>query len=260
VNCLGVRDRLVERVLGGLSVRELGVIDRHLAWCAACRKEVGELERAAGTLAFALAPSEPAPELEDRVVASVAGLSAGGRAPAPRRGRMAVAATVAAMLAVGGLGWGAVMAGRATRLEQQAAADAEAADRALENFGDLLEQLPASDAEPRFADLLPAGVSGGSGSALAVSSGSGNDTAIVLVSGLAPAAGPYVVELMGHEGDTLRIGRFRTLGPDGSGELQRILPDEDLTLYERVVVADRRGKSILQGALLDVSVTSSAAP
>jgi hypothetical protein len=256
VNCLAVRDRLLERVLGGLSVRETSAVDRHLAWCAACRKEVGELETAAGTLAFALAPVPVPAELEDRVVDVVSSLMR-HRSSAPRRGRMAVAATVAAMLALGGLGWGAVMAGRATRVEEQAAADAQAAGRALADFGALIEGTEFSDATPRLADLVPIEGSG-RGAALAVSSETADDLAVVLVSGLDPAGAPYTVELLGHEGDRLRVGRIRTLGPDGGGEVQRVFSGDELVVYERVVVLDRAGELTLQGGLMPVQVSPSA--
>lgn len=262
MNCLAVRERLVERVLGGLPGREVTVVDRHLAWCAACRKEFGELEQAAATVPFALAPAVPAPELEERVVGSVRSLAAGRRTMVPRRGRMAVAAVVAAMLAVAGLGWGAVMAGRATRLEQQAAADARQSDLALSNFSDIIDTLPGSDSAPRLADLLPVGGSKGFGAALTVTSpsGTGDDSAIVLVTGLDAAGAPYVVELMGHEGDTLRIGRLRTLDADGGGEVQRIFDGDDLSMFERVVVLDRRGELRLQGALTDAPASPSPGP
>lgn len=256
MNCLAVRDRLLERVLGGLPGRDAVAVDRHLAWCAACRKEIGELEGAAGTLAFTLAPASPTPELERRVVEAVSSLARHRREVAPRRGRMAVAAAVAAMLALGGLGWGAVMAGRATRVEEQAAADARAAERALGDFGGLIGRFEFSDATPRLADLRPVEGSG-RGAALAVSSERADDLAVVLVSGLDPERAPYLIELLGHEGEVLRVGRLRELGSDGGGELQRVLPGDDLMLFDRVVVTDRRGRLTLQGALTPVQVPPS---
>ena len=262
MNCLSVRERLLERALGGLPGREVGVVDRHLAWCAACRKEYGELERAAGVVPFALAPASPPAELEDRVVEAVRSLSDGRRAVAPRRGRMTVAATVAAMMAVAGLGWGAVMAGRATRLEQQAAAEARLDDRPLADLSDIIGDLPGTDSVSRLADLLPVGGAEGLGAALTVTSasGTGDDSAIVLVSGLDPQGAPYVVELMSHEGDTLRIGRLRTLDADGGADVQRIFDGDDLSVYERVVVLDRRGELRLQGALTEAPVSPSPGP
>ncbi len=120
MNCTAVRDRLPERALGAVSANDGQVLDRHLAWCAACRKEAGELERAAATFAFALAPVEPEPELEDRVVDVVRSAASKRQPLVARRGRLAVALAVAGMVAVSGLGWGAVMAGRAARFEDLA--------------------------------------------------------------------------------------------------------------------------------------------
>ena len=117
MNCTAVRDRLTERALGAVPADDAQALDRHLAWCAACRKEAGELDRAATTFAFALAPAEPPADLEDRVVANVQEVAAKRLPQGARRGRLAVALAVAGMLAVSGLGWGAVMAGKAARFE-----------------------------------------------------------------------------------------------------------------------------------------------
>ena len=53
MNGTAVRDRLTERALGAVPVDDAQALDRHLAWCAACRKEAGELDRAVTTFAFA---------------------------------------------------------------------------------------------------------------------------------------------------------------------------------------------------------------
>ncbi|HXF71881.1 MAG TPA: zf-HC2 domain-containing protein, partial [Actinomycetota bacterium] len=72
MDCLNVRDRLAEHALGTLPAREGRAVDRHLRWCAACRKEARDLLDAAATVAFALQPAPPPPaELEERVVRSV---------------------------------------------------------------------------------------------------------------------------------------------------------------------------------------------
>ena len=89
MTCLEVRELLPEHAIGVLGEPERERIQRHLQWCAGCRKEAGDLEQAASTLAFALAPA-PVPEgLGERVVA---GIRRAAGAPGTRRRRARTAA------------------------------------------------------------------------------------------------------------------------------------------------------------------------
>src|SRR6266702_4781886 len=107
MKCVEVRDRLTEHELGSLSPDDRRHVERHLEWCAGCRKEAAELAEGAETLALALPLDTPAPALEDRVVHEV--LAAAGRRPHLARRRtvraLAVATLVAALLAVAAVGW-----------------------------------------------------------------------------------------------------------------------------------------------------------
>ncbi len=87
-----------------------------------------------------------------------------------RRGRLAVALAVAGMVAVSGLGWGAVMAGRAGRLEDIAIAAQRKQQDALAAFQKaVLNSEDFTDPENRvFLGTLASDVRGGTagGSAL----------------------------------------------------------------------------------------------
>ena len=56
VNCIAVRELLPEHALG-VADGDADAVERHLAWCAACRKEARDLHRAAASFAFVLAPA-----------------------------------------------------------------------------------------------------------------------------------------------------------------------------------------------------------
>ena len=138
MNCTAVRERLTERALGAVPADDAQALDRHLAWCAACRKESGELDRAATTFAFALAPADPPADLEDRVVANIQEVAAKRLPQGARRGRLAVALAIAGMIAVSGLGWGAVMAGKAARFEDLSNVQKQKTQAAIEAFQQFL--------------------------------------------------------------------------------------------------------------------------
>jgi Putative zinc-finger len=246
VNCPAVRDLLAEHALGALLTRDADAIDRHVAWCAACRKEATELHTAAAVLAFSVAPAEPAPapDLEERVVQAVQRSAQPPAAAhvAPRRGRLAVAAVVAAMLAVSGLGWGAVMAGRAARSDEAAQEQTRAAENAAEQFRRLLATVEFADPEGDvyLATLGPTAEGGGGGSALTLVSPSIRDMAVVLVNGVPPAerkAAPFTVLLRGPRGASLTVGKIRELDASGSGIVVRDF-DLDLGAFDTVIVRD----------------------
>jgi hypothetical protein len=252
VNCLIVRERLAEHALGVLTDGDASSMDRHLEWCAACRKEAGELQRAAVTLAYSVAPVEPPAELEDRVVETV-------RDAAPRRSRVAAAGVLAAMLALSGLGWGAVMAGRAERAEKQAEDARRRQEEAIRRFQDVFrfpEVDPAAIAE--VSTLLSPRLREGRGEALVLLSPSGDDLAFVLVNGLTEVRAnhlPLEVRLVGNGSRQLVVGQIRTLNSGGEGGVYRTFV-EGLRGFSAVVIRDARNRVLLSGTLSVYEPTS----
>jgi len=265
VNCAAVRDRLPERALGTLDARDVGGVDSHLQWCAACRKEDRDLGRAAATLGFSLAPAEPDPSLEGRVVAAVqerarphAGHVSG------RRGRLAVAAVAAAMMAVSGLGWGAVMAGKAARSEAQAQQTIQNGENALDDFRHILGSSEFNDPsnEVLIGTLAPAAGETGGGAVLTLVSPSLIDMAVIKVTGLSPAspgALPYTVRLYGPSLSPLTVGKLRVLDASGAETIAKYV-NHDLGGYDRVVVRDAHGKVVMRGVLATKASLASPTP
>jgi predicted anti-sigma-YlaC factor YlaD len=255
VNCAAVRDRLTERALGAVPADDGLALDRHLAWCAACRKEAGELDRAAATFAFALAPAEPAADLEDRVVENVQAIAAKQRPPGARRGRLAVTLAVAGMLAVSGLGWGAVMAGRAARFEDLSKVAQKKQQDATAAFQKILASSEFNDpGNEVFLGTLASDTRAATaaGSALTLVSPSTADIAIVMVNGFdvtaAKDALPFHVFLTDEHGKQLRVGKIRSLD-SGGGAILSAQFDLDLSRYTGVEVVDKDGNVILHGSV-----------
>lgn len=266
MNCTVVRDRLPERALGAVAPSDGQVMDRHLAWCAACRKEAGELERAAATFAFALAPApvEPGPQLEDRVVDVVRSAASKRQPLVARRGRLAVALAVAGMVAVSGLGWGSVMAGRAARFEDRAKLAQQKQQDALDRFQrEVLNSGGFNDpGNEVFLGTLATDTRGGTaaGSALTLVSPTTPDLAIVMVNGFdltaAQDALPFRVFLTTERGQRLRVGRIKALD-SGGGAILSAQFELDLSRYAGVEVLDRDGNVVLHGSVsLRTSITT----
>lgn len=257
MNCLVVRDRLAERSLGVLPNREAAPIDRHLVWCAACRKEAAQLDSAAAMLAFSVAPSDsgPPPELEERVVEAVQGHSSrrAGHV-APRRGHLVAAAVVAAVLAISSLGWGAVMAGKAAKSDEAAEVAQERQQGAVDQFRAFLLSLEFSDPEGEvlLGTLTHTRRGGGSGSAVTLVSPSIDDIAMVLVTGIpAPerSSVPLTVTLLGHEDASLDVGTIEALDDAGSGIVVGDHLGRRLDAYDQVIVRDADGRIIMRGVI-----------
>ena len=264
MNCVTVGVGLTERALGTLPARERAGIDRHLVWCAACRKEAAEIESAAAVFAFGVDQTEPDPALEASVVAAINHAS-GRRAPhtAPRRGRLAVVAVLAAMLAVSGLGWGAVMAGRAARSDEAALVTTLRQQSAAERFSRILSTAEfAGEGEVFLGTLGPSSEGGGGGSALTLVSPTITDMAVVLVNGVPPAERkhvPFTVWLRGPDGASMAAGRIDELDAAGSGIMWENI-DRDLGVFDRVVVRDADGHAVMRGIIATRAPVSSPSP
>jgi hypothetical protein len=267
VTCLEVRDRLVERSLAALTPEDAAGLEGHLAWCAACRKEAAELDRAAATLALTLAPSPPPADLEDRVVEAVRSRAGKGSPPASRsvhRGRLAAASVAAAMVAISALGWGVAMAGRAERASEQATAARDQADA----FTVFKSVIGASVFEPGnhvyLGNLGPTGGRAGAGTALTLVSPSIPDIAIVTVSGLPmnPDVLPYRVWIVEDgTGTRLPVDKpIQKLDADGSAFRVLRLSDRSLASFRTVEVTDASGRVVLIGSVVTETPLASPTP
>ena len=264
MNCTAVRDRLTDRALGATSADEAPELDRHLAWCAACRKEAGELDRAAATIAFTLASAAPPPDLEDRVVEAVRAVSARRQPMSPRRGRLAVALAVAGMVAVSGLGWGAVMAGRAARFEDLSKAAQREQHDAAADFARFINSAEFNDPNNQvYLGALSNDTRGSTagGSALTLVSPSIPDVAIVMVNGFRVAETdaklPFRVFMTTDIGRRrLFVGKIRTLDTGGAAILSQRF-ELSLSRFTGVEVLDKDGNVVLHGSVsLRPSITS----
>ncbi len=254
MNCAAVRGLLPERALGVMRPAGNPTVDRHLATCAACRREFLDLEGAAATMAFALAPAEPAPELVERVVdrvREVAAASPAGSGRTPRRrARRTTAALLAAAVTIGGLGWVAT-AGRAPRVDQ-AASIGRQGEGSLDALRKLLQKSAFADpgTEVRLGLLTATNDASGTGSAITILAPSQDDRVLVLVSGLADGKRhlPYSVELTGDRRLRLFVDAIDQLDVSGGATVARVFR-HDLTAFSHVVVRDRAGRIVLSGTL-----------
>ena len=247
MNCPAVRDRLAEHALGVADHHDVHAIERHLAWCAACRKEARDLERAAATLAFAPAPAAPPRELEERIVAAARRERPSPPMTKPGRGRRFGVVLVAAALTIAGLGAGAVLGRRDAPPPGKPSTQAQQQDAAFERFQRII-QSAGPDTKAAVGLLTPPGKVPWRGAALVIVSPSGDDQVVVTVDGLPRARGPYRIALTDGHGHAVPVAVVRHLDKEGGAMKGRVVA-RDLTEYVRVVVTDARGRTVLTGVL-----------
>jgi hypothetical protein len=237
VTCAEVRDRLAEFALDMLPPDEAAEVERHLDWCAGCRKEAGELQEAAASLALESPQAEPTDELEDRVVRTVS-LAAGPRRAAPRRGvRLLAAATLAAILAlVLAVGWGVA--------QRQGLEDAQVR---IEQFRDDIQRVRGlvADLGGRQAPLAAVGTARGSGTAVVVPLPRGQDYAFAEVVLFDQTHRPFTVEFLDGDGKVVLSGQLIRSNNGTDVMLERT--NQDLLRVVSVEVRDSLGRVVLRG-------------
>jgi hypothetical protein len=252
VTCLEVRELLPEHAMGVLGETDRERIQRHLQWCAGCRKEAGDLGQAASTLALALAPASLPEGLGERVVARVR--RATGAPGTRRRARTAAASLLAATVAFASLGWGAVMAGRADRFADRAEQAERAQEAAIERFQTVLSRVIPSDSvsssDTHLGQLTPVASGTGGGFALQLVSPEILDFVMVIVNGLDDPDGlPLRVWLVNDQGRALRGGRIDELDANGGAEVYHQFKTRGLGGFTTVNVVDSTGEVVLTGTI-----------
>lgn len=252
MTCVEARDLLPEFAVGVLDDGERVRVERHLQWCAGCRKEAAELGSAAATFAYSLPQASVPSGLSDRVVR---GIQRAAAAPgSPRRWRTLAVATVAGLVALTGLGWGAVMAGRAERYADRAlnaeVRQAEALDRFQRVLASIVPGAELPQQETFLGRLAPEKEFGG-GAVLQLVSDTRIDFVLVIVNGLESddQTLPYRVRLSTSGGDVLKAGRIEELDADGGAELFRQFEDASLEGFTHVAVLDAQGDVVLSGSV-----------
>ncbi|MFF3850607.1 anti-sigma factor domain-containing protein [Streptomyces sp. NPDC002328] len=196
-------------VLHALPPDEEAAFENHLAGCDACRQEVEQLSRAAVELGAAESSPPPA-ELRRRVLDQIAAVRQ-DRSPVPasrirrqRILRLALAASVAAAAALGGVAWWQ---------NSQADTAREQSARARAGYRQLAGVLTAPDATITTGDLTHGGTA-------SVVASRARGRAAFVATGLPPLTGDRVYQLW-YAGS----GGFRPAGllPSAGGRQTRVL-------------------------------------
>jgi hypothetical protein len=258
MDCLPVRQRLTEYALSNLDPHERAFVERHLEWCAGCRKEAAELALAASLVGHATSQSELPAGLEERVVRAVR-VASGAR---PRRRRVrAVGVLVAATLLLGalGVGWGTSVVQNARQKANAARLQAEDLSLRLQNLIKSVSPKSRPVVGPRDhlkeAQLGPTEGREGGGSAAVFISPVREDWVLVVVGGMSPKGAPFHVSVRDKYGRFAYVGTIAKLDAGGGAslwhEFQQLLGG-----YTDVVVRDRAGHIVLTGSIAPTPVAT----
>jgi hypothetical protein len=259
VTCAEIRDNLGEHALGLLASEDQREVERHLQWCAGCRKESAELQDGVAAVAMSLPPAEPPFPLERAVVTRVSAAAGKGRTRRYRRGIRVLAATAlgAAVLASSAVGWGMRQRNQAdlandrlSSVKQQTADTSKLVQQMqsqLNGTGKLYE-----------ASLFPVSRREEGGTALLYGKpdGDGGWVFVDVVAALDRASGPFTVNLVSATGQRLAVG---TLTKTFDGDYVLYLPDlphdftrpnaVELSQVMALEVIDRLGTRLLTGTV-----------
>jgi hypothetical protein len=241
VTCLEVRERLAEYALGLLPRAETVDVDRHLEWCAGCRKEAGELQEGAAAAALSVPLEEPPSALEHRVVERLR-FAAGTAGPAHHRHRLRglVAATLAAaILAVGAMGWAVAERQHVQTLQvlvQEKNIKIQDVEKVIQSFQGRGKTLEAA--------LTPPAGQLGSGTAVVFTAPRVNDLVLLEAVLLPDRVGPFVVQIVTEDG-AIRVGNLQhTTNGDW---IMFHYTEENLSGVLSVTILDGTSNAILTG-------------
>jgi len=257
VNCTAVREALPEFALGVAADEEISTVELHVETCAACRKEAIDLQRAAASFGYALAPFEtPDPELEDRVVGAVRSVARPHRGSSAR-GRRSGTILLAAAIVIASIGVGSVIAGREAQQAADSQRQAAQNTNVFANFGPLFSEY---DPDARFfTGLLTGHAKSDAGAAMTVVSPSIQDRLLVIVNGLDDHQLPLSVSISDTKGHVFDVGDIRRLDSDGGGQFARIV-GASLRGFIDVQIRDAKGHIVLRGTLAPTTSAASPSP
>jgi hypothetical protein len=258
MDCVDVRDRLTEYALSLLPAPELEPVERHLTWCAGCRKEAAELAGGAAAAAMSIPQADPPRALQERVVREIRTASGAAKARRGRARSRTIIALAAALAIFMGLGWWATSAQLQSSREAQNASRSNA-ETVSRHFTQLLHDLTSGQNQRKPGDVLrtiqltPELNAVGGGKAVVFLSPHRDDWVLVYVGGLDPKAGPYGATIQAPDGSVLAVGQADA-DTGGGVALFNQFP-QSLKKYSRVVVTDGRGHVVLTGTTMDAYAT-----
>jgi Putative zinc-finger len=263
MNCVDVRDRLAEHALGVLEDEQLRQVERHLEWCAGCRKESAEMLEGMAGVAMAMPPAEPHPSLQERVVHAVAMASGRARSASGRRGLrlLAVGALVAAISAATALGWAFAERAKVQGLREKVAS-VENSQRGLAKLFNDLKEDSQGNGRLYEATLYPGHPAHQqAGQALVFSGPEGRGFVLVeVLLHLDQARGPYRVTLQERSGRAWNVGPLEVTSTGTyvllhqfSGDRPETAPH--LRTLSLLNVIDRTGTPLLVGSMRQSSAT-----